>query len=147
MRSIYFFERGMIMGLDNGAYIKSNKRKLTRDMLPNGIVYPFEKDYCGEIEILYWRKCWGLRDSTLRLFNHMSDNDYKFDIDTPEQVMEWIEMIASWIDEEKWENDGESIWSYDEIKPMLIQNIINLSIIYMFMSENPDIYLEFYDSY
>lgn len=135
------------MGLDNGAYIKSNKRKLTREMLPKGILYRFEKDYCGEIEILYWRKCWGLRDNTLRLFNHMSDNDYKFDIDTPEQVMEWIEMIASWLDEEKWEDDGRSIWSYDEIKPMLIQNIINLSIIYMFMSENPDIYLEFYDSY
>ena len=50
-------------------------------------------------------------------------------------------------DEEKWEDEGNSIWSYTEIRPVLIQNIINLALIHAFMCENPDVFLEFYDSY
>lgn len=137
------------MGLDNGIYIKSNKRKVTRDMLPAGLIYPFDSDFSDEVEILYWRKNWGLRDDVLDAFDWsgMSDEQYKFEIDTPEQVMTFIEVIAKWLDEEHWDDDARSIWTYKEIRPVLIQNIINLSMIYTFMIGNPDIYLEFYDSY
>lgn len=137
------------MGLDNGIIIKSNKRKVTRDILPAGLIYPFDSDFYDEVEILYWRKNWGLRDDVLDAFgwNGMSDEQYNFEIDTPEQVMTFIEIIAKWLDEERWDDDARSIWTYKEIRPVLIQNIINLSIIYTFMFENPDIYLIFYDSY
>ena len=137
------------MGLDNGIYVKSNKRKVTRDMLPAGLIYPFDSDFYDEVEILYWRKNWGLRDDVLDAFgwSGMSDEQYKFEIDTPEQVMTFIEIIAKWLDEERWDDDARSIWTYKEIRPVLIQNIINLSIIYTFMFGNPDIYLIFYDSY
>ena len=61
--------------------------------------------------------------------------------------MIFIELIAGWLNEERWEDEGSSIWSYKDIREVLIQNIINLSIIYTFMLDNPDIYLIFYDSY
>ena len=76
-----------------------------------------------------------------------SVDQYKFNIETPTQVLELIEIIASFLDKERWENEGDSIWSYEEIRPVLIQNIINLALIHTFMCENPDVYLEFYDSY
>ena len=136
------------MGLDNGILVKSNKRKLTREMLPEGIKYPFENDYDG-IEILYWRKNWGIRTEVMDTFNWRlaPEDEYRFDIDTPADVMTFIEIIASWLNEDRWETEGRSIWTYEEARPVLIQNIINLAMIHAFMTENPDIYLEFYDSY
>ena len=58
-----------------------------------------------------------------------------------------IEIIVSWFDEDRWENEGGSIWTYDEARYNLRNWIINLSIIYGYMLENPDIYLVYYDSY
>ena len=137
------------MGLDNGFYIKSNKRQITREMLPAGIKYPFDTDYNNEVEILYWRKNWGLRNRIMATFDwyKLPVEQYKFEIDNPMQVLTVIEIIASFLDEEKWEDEGNSIWSYTEIRPILIQNIINLALVHAFMCENPDVYLEFYDSY
>lgn len=135
-----------ILGLDNGIYIKSNKRKITRETLPNIIKYPFDEDYNEEVEIAYWRKCWGIRNEIIDTFNEGKD-DYKFTIDTPEQVSDLIKLIASWLDEKKWNKEADSIWEYDEIKDTLVTNVVNLSIVYLYMVSNPDVYLEFYDSY
>ena len=137
------------MGLDNGIYVKSNKRQITREILPAGIDYPFENDYNNEVEIVYWRKNWGLRNAVMNYFGWRlaSEEQYKFEIEKPEQVLNFIEIIASFLDENRWENEGDSIWDYNEIRHVLIQNIINLAMIYTFMLDNPDVYLEFYDSY
>ena len=134
------------MGLENGIIVKSNRRKITRDMLPAAIVYPFDED---EPEIIYWRKNGGLRDAVIDHFcwRAASEKQIIFEIDTPEQVIELIEVIASFLDEEYWEENGNSIWDYKIIRRILIQNIINLALIQAFMYENPDVYLEFYDSY
>ena len=135
------------MGLDNGFEVMSKKRVITREDLPSIIEYPFEKDYNGPVEIIYWRKCWGLRNEVMSLLDsRFSDNSY-FEIDTPKQVEQIIEIIASFLDEDRWEYEGNSIWSYQEIKHILIQNIINLAAMMQFMQDNPDVYLRFYDSY
>ena len=137
-----------IIGLDNGFYVKSNKRQITREMLPAGIIYPFENDYGNNVEIIYHRKDWGWRNSIMATFGWMttSENQWKFEL-TPSKVLRMIELTASWLDRERWENEGNSIWEYDEIRKVLIRDISNLAIIYGFMLENPDVYLEFYDSY
>lgn len=135
-----------ILGLDNGIYVKSNKRKITRETLPNVIKYPFDEDYDGEVEIAYWRKCWGIRNEIINTFNDGKD-DCKFTIDTPEQVSDLIKLVASWLDEKKWNEEADSIWEYDEIKDTLVTNVVNLSIVYLYMVSKPDVYLEFYDSY
>lgn len=135
------------MGLDNGFYVKSNKRKITREMLPSIIKYPFEKDYGDNVEIVYWRKNWGLRYGVLDILDKRFADEYRYEIDKPETVESIIELIAIFLDPEKWENDGQSIWSADKARPGLIRDIINLAAIQIFMEENPDVYLEFYDSY
>ena len=135
------------MGLDNGFYVKSNKRKITREMLPSVIKYPFNTDYNGNVEIVYWRKNWGLRYGVLDILNKRFADEYRYEIDKPETVEKIIELIAIFLDPEKWENDGQSIWSADEARPGLIQDIVNFAAIQIFMEENPDVYLEFYDSY
>ena len=137
------------MGLDNGFLVKSNKRKITREILPSGIDYPFETDYNDEVEIVYWRKNWGLRNCIMNTFGWRTapEDQWKFEINKPMEVLTIIEIIASFLDKEKWEDVGDSIWEYEEERPVLIQNIINLAMIHTFMCENPDVYLEFYDSY
>lgn len=137
------------MGLDSGLLIHSDKRKLTREDLPTGISYPFEKDYDYDIELVYFRKCWNIRNHIMNHFGWLlaPENQWKFIIDKPEQVLELIEIFAYWLNEEVWEEDGSSIWSYQEIRPQLIQSIINTAIIYSWLINNPDCYLIWYDSY
>ena len=138
-----------MMGLDNGFYVKSNKRQITREMLPAGIQYPFDIDYDNVVEIVYWRKCWGLRGAVLDLSSVRSadDQNYKYTIDTPEGVMDLLKTVVHFMDPKVWEDEGDSIWEYDEYHHILEENVINFALIYTFMCENPDVYLEFYDSY
>lgn len=135
------------MGLDNGFVVVSNKRKITREDLPKGIVYPFNYDYESAPEIVYWRKNWGLRNAVLDSIGNQGRDNYHFEISTPEQILKIVHIIFSFMDEKVWEDEGLSIWLYDEVKPRLEQDIINLILMIPFMKENPDVYLEFYDSY
>jgi len=116
-------------------------------MLPSAIQFPFDTDYDSGVEIVYWRKNWGLRNAVLDLLNSRFSEDYYFDIDTPDTVIEIIGIIGSFLDPEKWESEGQSIWTAEEARPGLIRDMMNLALIYGFMLENPDVYLQFYDSY
>lgn len=137
------------MGLDNGVLVKSTKRQLTRADLPAGLLYPFEKDYGEGIEIAYWRKCWGFRNDIMNSFGwrFAAEDTCNFEISKPSDVLDFIEIIASWLDEERWENYGDSIWTYEEIHRNLLHSLVNLGMMYAYMLTNPDVYLEFYDSY
>ena len=138
------------MGLDNGWLVKSTKRKLTRADLPEGIRYPFSSDYNYDPEICYSRKWWGLRSELLAVIDWVYDEefpDYYYIIEKPSEIFHVIEVVASWLDKERWETEGNSIWDYEEARSNLIDWIINLSIISGYMEENPDVYLVFYDSY
>jgi hypothetical protein len=75
------------------------------------------------------------------------DDECQFQIDTPAQVLTLIELFARWLDEERWEDEGNSIWEYKDVRERLIMDITNLALIYGWMASNPDAYLEFYDSY
>ena len=137
------------MGLDNGIYLKSNRRNVTRDMVP-GAKFPFEKDYQeGAVELCYARKCWGLRGDLIDFvdWDEVSDNDCYFRIYNPSKIVRMIEIVASWMDADKWEDEGQSIWTYDEYKGNLTNWIISLACAMNAMTLNPDFYLEFYDSY
>ena len=137
------------MGLDNGCLVKSNHRKITRSMLPKEIKYPFNwgNNNDKDIEIIYHRKDWGLRNEIVYTFPLKEDSDWQYVIDTPTQIFELIRIIVSFMNKKTWEEKGDSIWEYDEILPILQRDVINLAIIAGFMENNPDVYLEFYDSY
>lgn len=137
------------IGLDNGIDVKSRRRAITRKMLPEGLVYPWDEklDSPDTVEILYWRKNWGLRNKVVETFPLCDGSDWEYAIETSQQVFELIKIIVSFMNKETWEEDGDSIWDYDEILPILQRDIINLAIIAAFMKNNPDVYLVFYDSY
>ena len=134
------------MGLDNGVEVKSRHRSITRAMLPSEIIYPFDFGV-NDTEILYWRKNWGLRNKVVAAFPLFDDSDWQYIIETPQQVFELIKIIVSFMNKETWEEDGDSIWDYDDMLPILQRDVINLAIIASFMRNNPDVYLIFYDSY
>jgi hypothetical protein len=90
------------MGLDNGFYVKSKKRKITREMLPSIIKYPFDKDYNDNVEIVYWRKNWGLRYGVLDILDKRFEDEYKYEIDKPSTVHQIIVLIAAFLDPERW---------------------------------------------
>jgi len=135
------------MGLDNGFVVKSNKGKIIREDLPKELIYPFGDDFGYAPEIVYWRKNWGLRTVVLNSLDISNSEGGCFQIDTSEQIFKIIKIIFSFMDEKVWEEEGYSIWTYEEIKPILERDIINLVLMIPFMRENPDVYLEFYDSY
>ena len=136
------------MGLDNGIFVKSNCREITRDILPDSLVYPFDKDYGNQVDIAYWRKCWGLRNEILNILNtRFIEDNYYSEIDTPEKIQGVMDVIFSFMNKQVWEDDGNSIWDYETIIHNLRDCYMNLVIMKNFMHENPDVYLVFYDSY
>lgn len=135
------------MGLDSGIIVKSIHRKITREMLPSEIKYPFPNDFNEEVEILYWRKNWGLRNAIVDYLPRYGDSDWEYIIESPHQIFNLIKIIVSFMDKDFWDREGDSIWEYDEILPQLQQDIINLAIMAAFIKNNPDVYLIFYDSY
>jgi len=144
------------MGLDNGFLVKSDKRQFTREDLPHGIDYPFSTDYYHAPEIVYWRKNWGLRNAVIEYLNDAESDkgesnadaeDGYYYVDTPEQVLRIVEIIFHFLDEDNWDEYGDSIWEYEEARPGLQRDIINLILIIPFLRDHPDAYLEFYDSY
>ena len=118
-------------------------------MLPAEIIYLSSKDYDDGPEIIYHRKDWGWRNDILNTFGWRDapEEQWKFEIDTPKQVLTLIELTAGWLNEERWETEGNSIWEYEDARKHLINDICNYAIMYHWMNENPDAYLEFYDSY
>lgn len=119
-------------------------------MLPAGIIYPFDKDFEDNVEIIYHRKDWGWRNDIMNTFGWRTapEDQYKFELESPGNILTLIELTAGWLDKERWENEGNSIWDYEEsARKHLFTDISNLAIIYGFMLANPDVYLEFYDSY
>lgn len=83
----------------------------------------------------------------MNTFPVWENKDHDYIIETPKQVFDLIQIIISFMNKEKWEKDGDSIWDYDEMLPILQQNVINLAVIAAFMKNNSDVYLIFYDSY
>ena len=134
------------MGLDNGWIVKSSKRELTREDLPATIHYPFETDYQDGIEIAYGRKWWGLRTDLINHVQWDEAEEYRYRIDNPIHIFEVIEIIASWMGP-RWDEEGHSIWTYEEARHSLLDWIVNLTSMYTYMQNNPDVYLIFYDSY
>ena len=131
------------IGLDNGIVI----RGVTREDLPKLVRYPNEKDYInGEVEVCYWRKCWGLRNEIMQhLCAYSSDPDqweFKLSIDDVDFIRA---LIVTYLKHpEDWDN---SIWDFHEIKHSLRNQRWNLILLRFWMKNHPDKDVIFYDSY
>lgn len=131
------------MGLDNGIYLQGVKREQVK--LPWFVSLPFDSDRDNEVDICYWRKCWGIR-SKIKSILHMSDDDYEYEIEE-DDIPALVRMLEEFLDEEYWDQFADSIWSYDEFKPNLLDQIKNLLWLRDYLKENPNVKCYFYDSY
>lgn len=130
------------MGLDNGIMLHGIK--------PEEIP-PFIKYYGAfddGIELCYWRKCWGIRNKFLDILTkaHPGAHDYKIDIDF-DDVPALERALMQFTSESYWDENAESIWTYEEFIPHLIDQIVALRWLAVVMCNNPHIQAEFYDSY
>ena len=130
------------MGLDNGVLVKN----VTRKDLPKLMRFPSDCDYIkGEVEICYWRKCWGLRNAFLhhRFLNSDPDQwQFKLSVDDVDYLRA---LIVTYLKHPKdWD---DSIWEFSEIKHNLRAQRWNLLLLHFWMKKHQDKEVIFYDSY
>ena len=134
------------MGLDNGIEIKNFKKDKLNE-IPNFIQYT---KYCREdtdvadVEIAYWRKCWGIRAAILDVLN--SNEEYGIKIDR-EDIPKIIEVLIPFFSKEYWTKEANSIWEFEEYFNNMLSIMINLKWLYSYMEDNPNLEVVFYDSY
>ena len=126
------------MGLDNGIVIKSNKRI----KVPFWVRPTYRTPNMDGIELCYWRKCWGLGNDILNVLDD-SEDDYSYSIDEV-QVKRIMKKIQIYFRHHNWWNN--SFWAWQEIRPRLIRDLINLHWLARYMKKN-DVEVYFYDSY
>ena len=128
------------MGLDNGFRVEG----LKQSDIPSFVKIPWSYGN-GEIDLVYWRKCWGLRAVVLGVL-HSKPDEYEIQVKA-EDIPAIIREIKPFFNAETWEEDGNSIWEFDEIFDNLFQSVINLMWLETYLRENPDVKCYFYDSY
>lgn len=136
------------MGLDNGIVIRRIKKENLLKF-PNFIkCTAYNEDtndnsYC--VEIAYWRKCWGIRQVIIDTFHLDADNaNYVFD---KEDISILIKELIPFLSKEYWEENSDSIWEFEDYVENMLQILLNLKWLETYWQENPDIKVEFYDSY
>lgn len=126
------------MGLDNGIVLKT---KIKHDISPyfNRGIHPDEYDVC------YWRKFWGFRNEVVREFKQREPcTDIPLDA---EGIGRLRCILEQYLDRDYYENNGNSIWSYEEYLLHNIRCLKNLEILQNFLEEHPNEKCYFYDSY
>ena len=140
------------IGLDNGLILHSRNMIKAADRPVKVTSLGGYDDYDGEpmfdYEILYYRKCWNIRNKVANILNLPRDYVQKYDlsIDDVKQIWHIINELNS---PNIWETQGGSIWTYEEIKDHLDGDLLSLEWLIHFMrTHKEDEYMvEFYDSY
>lgn len=131
------------MGLDNGLCIKRNDKSLSVYDTVKRFEKEWEKKYQFDFEVCYWRKCYNVRHRIAMAIGGINDNLY-----TPlkrEDIPKMIDALK-FFNAENWDDDGGSIWEWDEQEELIEQHIENLEYLYELMGEH-DLDVYFYDSY
>lgn len=131
------------MGLDNGICIKRNEKSMSVYDKLKRFENSWDKEHKYDFEVLYYRKCWNLRGVIADAIGGIYDNG-----ETPierEHIPKIIDALKS-VNEENWDDEGGSIWTYEEQKPHIKQHIKNLKYLYKLMGKY-DLDVYFYDSY
>ena len=136
------------MGLDNGIVLKTKNSIIEKPSWVKFIGNPAEHDDGSlEYDICYWRKCWNIREA---IFNILEDDDrreWEFKLSL-NQVVAIRDRLCKFLTEgEDWEELGDSIWSFEEMIPVLTEDILNLSWLIGYMKNDVHAIVYFYDSY
>ena len=143
------------MGLDNGIMIKiKDKEKLDTKIFQDIGFKGYGSDVYDVYEILYWRKCWNIREVIL---DHLESNgittcdDCSFDMYMPLDVLESLisEKLPECYSPTWWNEHDDSVWSFDEICVCYHQDLLSvMRLIERLRDVDPNAYeIFFYDSY
>lgn len=142
------------MGLDNGIELRNVTPEIEQS-LPCSWIHSYGSKK-GEVtkyyELCYMRKWWGVRDDIVWFlerkyhFDETTCGDYLLD---EEDLKEIRNILLSWHDKGKWEEEGRSIWDYEEneilqqleTKEEDLLKLISLKRLF------PNLQAYFYDSY
>lgn len=132
------------MGLDNGLVIKkdSNFYRAHQDWVDKQEPTWAQGRGYSTVEICYWRKCWNVRAAIFDIVGRDCENNGEIALNR-EQVSAIVDYLAA-LDENSWE-DGDSIWSWDEIKDSICEQCATLTE-FLELAQNTD-KIFFYDSY
>ena len=129
------------MGLDNGFICKNIKR----DEIPSWVELPWDlKD--KDIEIAYFRKCWGIRNEILAKLHCIKDNDSRTPVES-EDILPIVKILMQYLDKEYYDDNADSIWEYEEAYGNIQRSIINLIWLKTYREEHKDVTAYFYDIY
>lgn len=130
------------MGLDNGFVCRGISVNDIPDWVNLSGGYNQNNE---EVEIVYFRKCWGIRDEILKLL-HSNKEDGYVDVDS-EDIISIVKILMKYLDEVYYEDHADSIWSYEEARNNIQKSIFNLLWLKMYMDEHPKVTCFFYDCY
>ena len=134
---------GCIVGLDNGLIIKGIKK----NDIPPWVILPWDwNDKREEQELLYFRKCWGIRGEILAKLHCIEPNDSETNVDV-EDILPLAKILMKYLDKEYYDDNANSIWEYDEYIDNIQQSIVNLVWLKGYMEAHPKVECYFYDSW
>lgn len=135
------------MGLDNAICIRRNE--ITNKILD---LCQFAPDWDNKLEydfeIVYYRKCWNIRNDILYLIGKRFTDEYEFTL-TKDDVTAIIKLLKSY-NKENFEDNGSCIWDWDDEEwpyaEKIQEDIQKFETLKELMDQyNLDVY--FYDSY
>lgn len=97
------------MGLDNGIIVKNISLK---NVPKNLVQLPLIIEDSDEIEIVYFRKCWGIRDAILDTIHGFAQDRSPVDIEDIPAIIRALEKFCS---KEYWDENANSIWTFEEV--------------------------------
>lgn len=136
------------MGLDNGIVLKTKNSIIEK---PDWVKFngsPAEHDDGFlEYDICYWRKCWNIRGAIFDILEKVDEREWEFELSINQVVAIRDRMYKFLTEGEDWDESGDSIWLFEEIIPVLTQDILNLSWLIEYMKKDVHAIVYFYDSY
>lgn len=137
------------MGLDNGIILKLKENKVPEDFPSPESLDSFELENVekkGELEIAYWRKCWGIRAAIIGVL-HMKDSEEWIHSVEAEDCPALRRALIKFLKPDYWEENADSIWEYDEMFETMLNIILNLKWLERRLKTHPEETAYFYDSY
>ena len=131
------------MGLDNSIEIK---RTPYTDSISELRQFNLDWDNKHEYDfsVCYWRKCWNIRNGILDILGDRFSDQWRFHLNT-ENIDKIIAFLKS-LNKHNWSDDGGSIWTWEEYKNHIKDDIKKLKMLRKLMKKY-DLKVVFIDSY
>ena len=131
------------MGLDNSIEIK---RTPYTDSISELRQFNLDWDNKHEYDfsVCYWRKCWNIRNGILDILGDRFSDQWRLHLNT-ENIDKIIAFLKS-LNKHNWNDDGGSIWTWEEYKNHIKDDIKKLKMLRKLMKQY-DLKVVFIDSY